>query len=258
MKSIILADMDGTLTEPREKIMRPMIDAIKAKTKQCDFGIVTGSDLGYVQQQCESLLTFESIDLSKIHLFPCNGTKEYRFVGTRYELQSQVAMINEIGYDKYRSLVSRLLNLQACAAFEYKDLDLTGVFIQYRGSLLNWCPIGRLANSEQRARFVELDRSKHVRIKLKNELEGIIKDQKIPVTIALGGSTSFDIYPHGWDKTFVLRHLDEYDKIYFIGDRCQEGGNDKALYDALSAIPGRAFETDSPEQTIEIIKNISI
>jgi len=115
-----------------------------------------------------------------------------------------------------------------------------------------------LADSEQRARFVELDRSKELRIKLKNELEGIIKDQKIPVTIALGGSTSFDIYPHGWDKTFVLRHLSQYDKIYFIGDRCQEGGNDKALYDALSAIPGRAFETDSPEQTIEIIKNISI
>ena len=258
MKTIILADMDGTLTEPRQKILRPMIDAIKAKTKQCDFGIVTGSDLGYVQQQCESLLTFESIDLGKIHLFPCNGTKEYRFVGTRYELQSQVAMINEIGYDKYRFLVRQLFSLQAYIASQYKDMDLTGVFFQYRGSLLNWCPIGRLADSEQRARFVELDRAQSIRIDLKKQLEGIIKDYNIPVTIALGGSTSFDIYPHGWDKTFVLKHLDEYDKIYFIGDRCQEGGNDKALYDALSAIPGRAFETDSPEQTIEIIKNISI
>ena len=258
MKSIILADMDGTLTEPREKILRPMIDAIKTKTKECDFGIVTGSDMAYVQQQCEPLLTFETADLSKIHLFPCNGTKEYRFVGTRYELQSQVAMINEIGYDKYRFLVRRLFNLQAHIASQYKDLDLTGVFFQYRGSLLNWCPIGRLADSEQRARFVELDRAQSLRIDLKKQLEGMIKDYNIPVTIALGGSTSFDIYPHGWDKTFVLKHLSQYDKIYFIGDRCQEGGNDKALYDALSAIPGRAFETNSPEQTIEIIKSISI
>ena len=72
--------------------------------------------------------------------------------------------------------------------------------------------------------------------------------------MALGGSTSFDIYTTGWDKTYCLTWFG--DRIcWFVGDKCKEGGNDKQLYDTLVK-SGRAFESTGPEDTEAIIKGI--
>jgi len=74
------------------------------------------------------------------------------------------------------------------------------------------------------------------------------------VTVALGGTTSFDIYPDGWNKTYGLQHYPERE-IYFIGDRCEVGGNDWHIYEALKK-EGRAWQTTGPENTIEIIQQL--
>ena len=56
-KSICLFDMDGTLTEPRKNIQQSMLDKLMELTDCVDIGIVTGSDMDYVEQQCKSMLT---------------------------------------------------------------------------------------------------------------------------------------------------------------------------------------------------------
>ena len=73
------------------------------------------------------------------------------------------------------------------------------------------------------------------------------------VTVKLGGDTSFDIYPNGWDKTYALTHFDrnQWD-FWFIGDRCDETGNDYEIYRELKK-EGRAFHTSSPEETVEFL-----
>lgn len=51
------------------------------------------------------------------------------------------------------------------------------------------------------------------------------------LTVAIGGQISMDVFPKGWDKTYCLQFIDQqYDKIYFFGDRCQKGGNDYEIY----------------------------
>ena len=87
-----------------------------------------------------------------------------------------------------------------------------------------------------------------------DELQKYIAKEKLPITVALGGSTSFDIYPAGWNKTYGLQHYDGWD-VLFVGDKCQPGGNDWHLYSALSDAD-RAWETDGPETTISIINRI--
>lgn len=44
------------------------------------------------------------------------------------------------------------------------------------------------------------------------------------LTFAIGGQISFDIFPHGWDKTYALRHVaDEgFEQIHFFGDKTAE------------------------------------
>lgn len=63
---------------------------------------------------------------------------------------------------------------------------------------------------------------------------------------SIGGQISFDVFPVGWDKTFCLRFLKDYQEIYFFGDKTYEGGNDYEIYEALKP-QGRSFSVKSPE-----------
>jgi len=252
-KHICLFDMDGTLTEPRKKIKKDMIDSLKRLSDYVDIGIVTGSDFDYVEQQCFDMFGIGGVDPSRVRIFPCNGTKEYKWSGNKYELVSSVDMIDTIGQESYSKILKALLSNQLIITIAH-NLPFTGTFFQYRGSLLNWCPVGRSAGDVERAAWIAMDASQNIRDHWIENLKEMFNDYGIDVTAALGGSTSFDIYPNGWDKTYVINHLDEQEP-FFIGDKCQEGGNDKALYDLLVA-DKMGFETSSTSETQEIIENI--
>ncbi len=83
--------------------------------------------------------------------------------------------------------------------------------------MINWCPIGRNATNSDRNSFTQFDKSSGVssfrRTLLKNLVEEF-ENSRIPVTVKLGGETSFDIYPNGWDKTFALTHFPDHE-VYF-------------------------------------------
>ena len=117
--------------------------------------------------------------------------------------------------------------------------------------MLNWSPVGRNANHSDRRMFVEADDKYSIR---KKSLEKLLSDSYLTkfLSFSLGGSTSIDIYPHGWDKTYALNHYDANDLFWFVGDRClQETGNDKPLYDKLNSIrENTAFQTNGPTETI--------
>ena len=119
--------------------------------------------------------------------------------------------------------------------------------------MINWCPIGRNAQSTDRNTFVALDKLYGIRKKYIQVLKNFVLSEDIPVTLKLGGNTSFDIFPTGWDKTYALNHFDHKEwQFWFVGDRCGIDGNDFELFSALKS-SGRAFETSGPEETVEII-----
>ena len=136
-------------------------------------------------------------------------------------------------------------------------MPLTGHFISYRGSMINWCPIGRNANFEQREQFIKLDKSVFPSLR-KREIDKISYKINLrcknKVSVKLGGETSFHIFPDGWDKTYALQHFPEY-TCWFVGDRCGEGGNDKEIYDTLIR-DNRAFATSDTTKTAVIIEKI--
>jgi phosphomannomutase len=165
-------------------------------------------------------------------------------------------MLQEVDLVKYNKLICFMLGAQKniMTKFGY-HLQFTGTFFQYRGSMLNWCPIGRESNDQQRQIWIVCDEVNKIREHWINELKNVIINYDLDLTVVLGGSTSFDIYPNGWDKTYVMNHLNEYENITFVGDKCQDGGNDKALYDLLK-YRDCAYETMNPNTTIEIISQI--
>ena len=87
-----------------------------------------------------------------------------------------------------------------------------------------------------------------------DEIAKFIAEQNMGVTVALVGSTSFDIYPDGWNKTYGLKHYKDK-RMFFVGDRCKPGGNDWHLYEKLKG-EDAAWETTGPDHTAKLIKTI--
>ena len=120
--------------------------------------------------------------------------------------------------------------------------------------MINWCPIGRSATPSEREAFVDWDTSftPTYREDERGWLLQDLKSKKLNLEVKCGGDTSFDIYPAGWDKTYSLEHFPDYD-IWFVGDKCEIGGNDKELFDYLY-LKGKSFKTTGPDLTLQIIQ----
>ena len=101
---------------------------------------------------------------------------------------------------------------------------------------------------------MKIDKESNLRTRVLTELRTILKLRGMlkDVTIKLGGDTSFDIYPAGWDKTYGLKHFSGWD-VWFVGDRCDIDGNDFEIYQACL---GQSYVSSGPEHTLEIISCI--
>lgn len=254
-EKIVLFDMDGTLTAPRGPVEPKVVHALRKLTKLTRVGIVTGSDFDYVMQQMSAAFDVGGVSIDMLDILPCNGTKKYvTSKSNEFKLESEVNMIEKIERENYRRLIKFCSDSQSKIIERFPDIPFTGTFIQYRGSLLNWCPVGRSANNSERAVFVDVDAMTGIRKSFMKELQDLIQENNMEVTVALGGSTSLDIYPKGWDKTYALTRYPNHD-IWFVGDRCEEGGNDWHIYEALKPA-GRSFHVHSPDETVSTIDKI--
>mgnify|MGYP001180240960 CR=1 FL=1 len=248
----VLFDMDGTLTPARSKIERKVINTLKKLSIAANIGIVTGSDLDYLLEQCSELFEIGGVGPDKVRLFPCNGTKEYTWNCNKWQLVSNADMIQKVGDECYRGLLKQLVEKQMHLLDTEGGVKYTGTFFQYRGSMLNWCPIGRSASSFERGLWEAADLNNRIRLPILNSLKSWVEKNKYEICIALGGGTSFDIYPTGWDKTYVFNHVD-VENCYFVGDKCEGVGNDRQIYEKAKASGLGAFSVKNPDETLDVV-----
>jgi len=245
--------MDGTLTPPRGKMENHIENMIANLQRDGhEVGVITGSGMNYITQQCSIITDLSQVQPLKIHFLPCNGTKY--FYGDNEIYISN--MRENFSKDKWNSLMKYIIRCQLEISERY-DVPLSGHFIDYRGSMINWCPIGRNATLSDREVFESKNHAishDSIRLQYIRKLKDFLLFKCLPITIKLGGDTSFDIYPTGWDKSFPIEKgiFDDY-IIHFIGDRCYENGNDWEIFNH-SLVDGHS--TDSPEQTIRIVNKI--
>ena len=162
-KHIVLFDMDGTLTPPRKEFDKRLFEPLRDLSRYSEIGIVTGSDTDYLKSQMNILIKFSELRYIT-HLLPCNGTKYYRppqSSNDEYELLHEKNMEDYLGEGCFKQLMMILLNSQENMC--YNNIPLTGHFISYRGSMINWCPIGRNANHDDRMVWKTLDKKHKIR-----------------------------------------------------------------------------------------------
>lgn len=110
------------------------------------------------------------------------------------------------------------------------QLNGRGTFVEFRSGMLNISPIGRNCSQAERDAFFMYDKEHHIRETMVEALKKEFPDYGFVYLI--GGQISFDIVPKGWDKTYCLQFLKDYDEIHFFGDRTQPVG---VLVDSLGS-----------------------
>ncbi|KAF1845741.1 phosphomannomutase-like protein [Cucurbitaria berberidis CBS 394.84] len=240
--TVLLFDVDDTLTKPRQLVRPEMLQLLSELRHKCAVGFVGGSNLVKQQEQ----LATPDVNVTSLFdfCFAENGLTAYRL---GQELASQ-SFIGWIGEEKYKKLVKWILHYIA-------DLDIPiqrGTFVEFRNGMINVSPIGRNASTEERNEYQKFDLANNIRTTMVAKLKETFPD--FGLTYSIGGQISFDVFPTGWDKTYCLRHIEGekdrtgvvYDKIHFFGDKAYEGGNDWEIYSDERTI---GHKVKNPEDT---------
>lgn len=86
----------------------------------------------------------------------------------------------------------------------YVHFDSRGTFVEFRTSLINICPLGRNASSQERLAFSEYDREHHIREKMIDDLQQSFGH--LHFTYLIGGLTSFDVVPQVRRSTLAVMY----------------------------------------------------
>lgn len=228
---MLLFDVDGTLTLPRQKISNDMVNVLIKSKEKYKLGIVSTSDEKKIKEQLnEYLYLFD-------YIFYENGLMYYK----NNNLIHQHSIYNYISKEDINSFTIHVLELINQLDLPFKNSK----FIEIRNSLINISPVGRDSTIEQRNEFEKYDSIYKIRNNLIDKLKDKFKN--LNLEFCIGGQISFDVYPTGLDKSFCLQFINENDKpIHFFGDKTDEGGNDYKIYINSSVIGHKVnsyFET---------------
>ena len=159
MKKIVLFDMDGTLTPARKAMPQEIADKLFSLYESgYDIGIISGSGMNYILEQCDILFKNYGSLLENLKIYPCNGTKYFTWDSIRCSAQREYckSIRSELGPKKLKQVLNALLKYQIDLMNNYEfseRFNYTGTFVDYRESIINWCPIGRNASTIARINF---------------------------------------------------------------------------------------------------------
>ncbi|CCD25946.2 phosphomannomutase SEC53 NDAI_0G01700 [Naumovozyma dairenensis CBS 421] len=238
--TLVLFDVDGTLTPARLTVSDEVRDTLVKLRKKVVIGFVGGSDLSKQLEQLGPNVLSE-FD----YAFSENGLTAYR-LGEQLASQSFINWIGEEEYNKLAVFILRYLS----------ELDLPkrrGTFLEFRNGMINVSPIGRNASTEERNEFERYDKEHQIRAKFVNALRE--KFGHLGLTFSIGGQISFDVFPTGWDKTYCLQHVekDGFKEIHFFGDKTTEGGNDYEIYVDDRTV---GHSVKNPSETVAVLKEL--
>ena len=223
--SALLFDMDGTLTDPRQKIPKDVVDVLKKVNPGLKKYIVTGSDIAKVEEQIGNDLMLEIFE----RIYTCNGTTVYN---CNLDMDDETKSIEpELIHkkslrDHYSDAdINHIINTLLKIAYETHTKIKTGTFVEWRNSQINFSVLGRNCSREQREDYVKWDEKSGERAKIIKQLKSEFKGWGL--SFRLGGQISIDITREGWDKTYAFKNMVETpDQCVFFGDKICKDGND--------------------------------
>lgn len=247
---LLLFDVDGTLTPPRNKIENEMLECLKKLKENPNFelGFVGGSDLNK---------QIEQLGQENFYLFNWRFSENGLLGYHNEDLIHQRSFVEELGEDVFKKFINNCLMILAGVDCPVKR----GTFIEYRNGMLNISPVGRACSQAEREEFNIYDQENNLRDNIIQQLKKFwdneCKCEKLTapeLQYSIGGQISIDIFPKGWDKTYCLQFLEgKYEEIHFFGDKTDAGGNDHEIYNDSRVI---GHKVEKYEDTITILDSL--
>eukprot|EP00013_Stygamoeba_regulata_P010332 CAMPEP_0177685420 /NCGR_PEP_ID=MMETSP0447-20121125/33029_1 /TAXON_ID=0 /ORGANISM="Stygamoeba regulata, Strain BSH-02190019" /LENGTH=249 /DNA_ID=CAMNT_0019195481 /DNA_START=46 /DNA_END=795 /DNA_ORIENTATION=- len=239
-KTLVLFDIDGTLTPARQAATDEMKRVLQKLREKVVVGIVGGSDLAKGKEQLGDDLV-DRFD----YYFPENGLVAFKD-GKQFHAQS---FKDHLGEEKLKEVINFVLHYIA-------DLEIPqkrGTFVEFRTGMLNISPVGRNCSQEERIAFNEYDKIHKVREKMVAAMQERFAGWNLRFSI--GGQISFDLFPVGWDKTYCLNHLkkENFETIHFFGDKTNPGENDHEIYVSEDTV---GHVVTSPDDTLKLLNEM--
>ncbi|ELT92236.1 hypothetical protein CAPTEDRAFT_221704 [Capitella teleta] len=241
--TIVLFDVDGTLTPARQRASPETEACLQALKKKVVVGLVGGSDLVKINEQ----MSMGDDDVTKRYdyVFSENGLVAHK----NGELIHKQDIAKYMGEDKLQKLINFALNEMSQLTLPSKR----GTFVEFRSGMINVCPVGRSCSQAQRDEFAAYDKEHRVREALVAKLRAEFPNDGF--VFAIGGQISIDVYPENWDKRYCLQQVekDQFKTIYFFGDKTSPGGNDHEIFSDPRTL---GYTVTSPADTVEQITRL--
>jgi phosphomannomutase len=242
---VVAFDLDDTLTVSKAEIEPRMADLLARLLERVDVCIISGGRFEQFELQVLKHLPIDTAQRTRLHLMPTCGTRYYRWRDTGWR---QVYAEDFSPAEK-----RRVAGALRAAAQELGLWETTawGEIIEDRGSQVTYSALGQAAPPEAKYAW-DPDGSK------KRRLRDRVAAELPDLEVRSGGSTSIDVTRKGIDKAYGMRKLIAYldlspERILFIGDRLEEGGNDypvKATGIGCLAVDGWPETADTIERLL--------
>jgi phosphomannomutase len=237
---LLLFDVDGTLTAPRQPIDPSVYEFIvRDVKKRAAIGLVGGSDMGKILEQMGGKEAINDFD----YVFSENGLVAYE----RGSLVGTESIQESIGEEKLQKFINFSLSYMSKLTLPLKR----GNFIEFRKGMINVSPVGRSCSQEERIQFYNYDKEHKIREKFVQALRKEFPD--LGLTFSIGGQISIDVFPTGWDKTYCLKYVGKHPTIHFFGDKTNPGENDHEIFASPRTV---GHSVTSPEDTVEQVRKV--
>lgn len=244
-KTLVVFDLDGTLTESKANMDREMASLIRALLAEKKVAIIGGGRYEQFRSQFVAQMRAPSTLLRELYLFPTSSTSFYRYRrGWRnvYAHDLPLRVKKEI-YAAFEEVFERMGYAHPKRVY--------GAVIEDRGTQITFSALGQRAPVRGKKSWNK--KYNAMRLKMRDMLQRILGS----LEVRAGGLTSIDVTRRGIDKAYGIRqiekqlHIPRRDMV-FVGDAIYPGGNDYAVVKA-----GVDYvKVSGPAETKKFIRNL--
>lgn len=221
---LVAFDLDDTLAPSKSPLDDRMVELLLALLERVPVCIISGGQIAQFRAQViERLGDVDPALLARLHLMPTCGTQYWRHHEGAWHQEYAENLTDD---EKQRALAAVEGEARRLGLWES---ETWGPILEDRESQITFSALGQAAPVAAKAAW-DPDGSR--KAALRDAVAVLVPD----LEVRSGGSTSVDITRKGIDKAYGMARLEKLtdvplDDMLFVGDRLDEGGNDRPVLD---------------------------
>ncbi len=253
-KSLVVFDLDGTLTPSKSPLEPRMSRMLTALLKEKKVAVIGGGSYEQFINQFLNHLSCPPSLAQNLFIFPTTSMAFYRYEGRHWKMV-------------YRKVLKESEKKKILRAFNevYKEVKYVppkkvwGETIEDRATQMSFSPLGQKIVDELGSKkgIALKEKWKKENDPLRLKMVKLLGKKLRDFEVSAGGITTIDVTKKGIDKAYGVRQIEKVLKIsikdmVFIGDALYPGGNDAAA----KKTGVQTIAVKGPKDTIAIIKKI--